>query len=128
MVSVPWDAKAALTAAVGPATVSATANRTPAARGSQERAGCLDSVGMPRTCGPRVTDAGRAGNRQAKYSLTPPAPRPPRRGGASSPYSGWPMLTSQGTPNPSTHMPNSSPQTCFCSGIIVLPLADSFSQ
>ena len=41
---------------------------------------------------------------------------------------GWAMLTSQETPNRSVHMPNSSPQTCFCSGMIVVPAADSFSQ
>ncbi len=41
---------------------------------------------------------------------------------------GWEMLISQGTPNWSTHMPNSSPQTCFCSGMVVVPPADSLSQ
>jgi hypothetical protein len=41
---------------------------------------------------------------------------------------GWEMFTSQEVPNPSTHMPNSSPQTCFCMGIVVVPLADSFSK
>ena len=41
---------------------------------------------------------------------------------------GWEMLTSQGTPNWSTHMPNSSPQDCFCSGMVVVPPADSFAQ
>jgi hypothetical protein len=38
------------------------------------------------------------------------------------------MLISQGTPNPSTHMPNSSPQACFAMGIVTVPLADSRSQ
>jgi hypothetical protein len=42
--------------------------------------------------------------------------------------SGWEMLTSQDTPKPSTHMPNSSPQTCFCSGIVMDPLAASWSK
>ena len=38
------------------------------------------------------------------------------------------MFTSQETPNLSTHMPNSSPQTCFCIGMVAVPLADSLSQ
>jgi hypothetical protein len=38
------------------------------------------------------------------------------------------MLTIQATPNWSTHMPNSSPHACFSSGIVALPLLDSFSQ
>lgn len=41
---------------------------------------------------------------------------------------GWLMLTSQVMPNLSTTMPNSSPQACFCMGIVVLPPVDSFSQ
>ena len=40
----------------------------------------------------------------------------------------WEMLTSQGTPNWSVIMPNSSPQACFCSGMVTVPPADSFSQ
>jgi hypothetical protein len=31
-------------------------------------------------------------------------------------------------PNRSTHWPNSSPHICFSSGIVTVPLADSFSQ
>jgi hypothetical protein len=41
---------------------------------------------------------------------------------------GWPILTSQGTPNWSTHMPNSSPQACLAIGIVTAPPADSPSQ
>ena len=42
--------------------------------------------------------------------------------------SGWPMLTSQETPNWSAHMPNSSPQTCLASGIVTVPPADSLPK
>jgi hypothetical protein len=41
---------------------------------------------------------------------------------------GWLTLTSQVMPNWSTTMPNSSPQGCFCIGIVVFPLADSLCQ
>ena len=41
---------------------------------------------------------------------------------------GWLMLTSQATPNWSTHMPNSSPHTCFCIGMVTVPPAQSLSQ
>jgi hypothetical protein len=55
--------------------------------------------------------------------------RVPGRAKARTGYScGWLMFTSQETPNPSTHMPNSSPQACFCIGMVAVPLADSFSQ
>lgn len=36
------------------------------------------------------------------------------------------MLTSQVMPNWSTTMPNSSPQGCFCIGIVVFPPAAGF--
>ena len=54
----------------------------------------------------------------------PAAARPGRTGYAC----GCEMLTSQEMPNLSTHMPNSSPQTCFCSGISVTPPAASCSK
>jgi hypothetical protein len=41
---------------------------------------------------------------------------------------GWPMLTIQGMPNWSTHMPNSSPHICFSKGTDTVPPSDSFSQ
>ena len=41
---------------------------------------------------------------------------------------GWEILTSQGTPNLSVSIPNSSPQTCFCNGIVTVPPSESFSQ
>jgi len=48
---------------------------------------------------------------------------------------GWPaqacvslMLTIQGMPNRSVHMPNTSPHICFSSGTATVPSADSFSQ
>jgi hypothetical protein len=41
---------------------------------------------------------------------------------------GWVMLTIQGMPNRSTHMPNSSPHICFSSGTDTVPPSDSFSQ
>jgi hypothetical protein len=41
---------------------------------------------------------------------------------------GWAMLTIQGMPNRSTHMPNSSPHICFSSGTDTLPPSDSFPQ
>jgi hypothetical protein len=44
-------------------------------------------------------------------------------------YACWPaMLTIQPTPNWSVHMPNSSPQTCFSSGMVTVPLPESFCQ
>ena len=41
---------------------------------------------------------------------------------------GRPMLTIQGMPNRSTHMPNSSPHICFSKGTDTVPPSDSFSQ
>jgi hypothetical protein len=41
---------------------------------------------------------------------------------------GWVMLTIQGMPNWSVHMPNSSPHACFSSGILTAPELDSWSQ
>ena len=41
---------------------------------------------------------------------------------------GWPMLTIQGMPNLSTHIPNSSPHICFSKGTDTVPPSDSFSQ
>ena len=49
-------------------------------------------------------------------------------GGRLAYAGGWEMLTSQEVPNLSTHMPNSSPQTCFCSGMVVTPPAASCSK
>lgn len=40
----------------------------------------------------------------------------------------WAMLTIQPMPNRSTHMPNSSPHTCFSSGTVTVPPSLSFSQ
>jgi hypothetical protein len=40
----------------------------------------------------------------------------------------WVMLTIQGTPNRSTHMPNSSPHICFSRGMVTVPPSESFSQ
>jgi hypothetical protein len=39
---------------------------------------------------------------------------------------GWLTLTIHDTPNLSTHMPNSSPQTCVCMGIVMVPPAEAF--
>jgi hypothetical protein len=41
---------------------------------------------------------------------------------------GWVMLTIQGMPNWSTHMPNSSPHICFSNGIVTMPPPDNLSQ
>jgi hypothetical protein len=51
-----------------------------------------------------------------------------RAGGLAGERYAWVMSTSQETPYRSTHMPNSSPQTCFCIGIVAVPPADSFSK
>jgi hypothetical protein len=72
---------------------------------------------------------------------TSPAAPASRKAGAAMPWAGflpgwwlgryacgWLMLTSQVMPNSSTTMPNSSPQGCFCIGIVVFPPAASFSQ
>jgi hypothetical protein len=40
----------------------------------------------------------------------------------------WVMLTIQGMPNRSVHMPNSSPHICFSRGMVTVPPSDSFSQ
>ena len=40
----------------------------------------------------------------------------------------WVMLTIQGMPNLSVHMPNSSPHICFSRGMVTVPPSDSFSQ
>jgi thiamine biosynthesis lipoprotein len=40
----------------------------------------------------------------------------------------WLMFTNQFTPKRSVHMPNSSPHTCFSSGIPTVPPSHSFSQ
>lgn len=41
---------------------------------------------------------------------------------------GWLMLTIQGMPKRSVHMPNTSPHICRSSGTETEPSADSFSQ
>ena len=43
-------------------------------------------------------------------------------------YCDWMMSTIHGTPNLSTHIPNSSPQACFWNGIVVVPPDESLSQ
>src|SRR5205823_13322909 len=60
------------------------------------------------------------------------APDDPQRrvlhGPAGRQACGWVMLTIQGMPNWSTHMPNSSPHICFSMGSVTVPPADSLSQ
>ena len=48
--------------------------------------------------------------------------------GAGRQGCGWVMLTIQGMPNRSTHMPNSSPHICFSRGMVTVPPSDSFDQ
>ncbi len=59
---------------------------------------------------------------------SPPLTRAAARAGTGPYACGWPMLTSQVTPNLSVHMPNSSPQSCFRIGIVTVPPSDSLSQ
>ncbi len=92
--------------------------------------------------GPDGVELARPGQRGPRHPAGPdpgpglrlghqdvPGRVPARRGPRVTRYAcGDMMSTSHGTPNWSTHMPNSSPQACLSSGMVVVPLADSFSQ
>ena len=102
-----------------------------AARGGAGHSAPRQGVAKPTAAEPGRAEPGRAEPAAAEAGRTErsrPRMRPAVVLAWAGYVCGWAMLTSQETPNRSVHMPNSSPQTCFCSGMIVVPAADSFSQ